>query len=169
MYAIEQVLNLRLDSSAPGAANCNIHTLALQNEHGSSILELFLVLSQLHVFTEPVELGRGWRISGASRIPDLSLTTNIAAIQYTATCSLNVEIVGGMQWDFFDGQVCAFEDLRRAWLLVSSIVAPKCSNDETSEQQIALDVFLSHKKPEYQHIPSEKLGREGFERKPSAV
>ena len=96
VYAIEQVFDLRLGTSALGAAERIVHPLALQNELGTSILEIYPVLSQMHVFIEPVELGRGWRINGASRIPGLSLNTNLAAIRYTPTCSLTTARAGGM-------------------------------------------------------------------------
>ena len=169
VYAIEQVFDLRLGKSAPGAPHRTVHPLSLQNELGASILEKYPVLSQLHVFTEPVELGRGWRISGSSRIPNLSLKTNLAAIQYTPTCRLRTEKAGGMQWGFFDGVICPFEEMRKAWALVSSPLARSGTDRQLSVQQIALDVFLSHKKPEYRHIPSEELGPDGFEPKNPAV
>ena len=169
VYAIEQVFDLRLGKSAPGASNRTVHPLALQNELGTSILEMYPVLSQLHVFTEPVELGRGWRISGSSRIPNLSLKTNLAAIQYTPACRLRTEKAGGLQWGFFDGTICPFEDMRKAWVLVSYSLARSEADRQLSVQQIALDVFLSHKKPEYRHIPSEELGQDGFEPKNPAV
>ncbi|KAL9041442.1 MAG: hypothetical protein Q9180_001279 [Flavoplaca navasiana] len=167
VYAIEQVFGFHLGTSAPGAANRLIHPLTLQNELGTKVLEMYPVLSQLHVFTEPVELGRGWRISGSSRIPDLCLKTKLASILYTRTCRLSTETAGGMQWGYFDGMICPCEQLRKAWLLASSSVAQ--ARPTTSVQQIALDVFLSRRKPEYQHLPSEKLGPDGLEPKNPAV
>ena len=163
VYGIEQVFGLRLGTSAPGSSNQGIHPLILENELGTKILETYPVLGQMHVFTEPIEWGRGWKISGSSRIPDLGLGTNLASLQFTPTYRLATERAGHMRWGFFDGRICSFERMRKAWVTVSSSPQWVHNHQSISPQHIALDVFLNHKKPEYRHIPSDKLGPEGWE------
>ncbi len=166
VYGIEQVFGFKLGTSAysPGTARRFYNRFVLEVQLGSKILETFPVLSQIHVFTEPVELGRGWRASSASRIPDLDLNSNIASTKYHAACTLEIKLTQGMGMGSFTGRTCAFENLRLAWSRVSDPPPWDQPNPEdTSPQQICLDVFLKHKKPEFRQVPSEKLGPEGFE------
>ena len=156
VYAIQQVFDLRLGTSAPGANYRGIPLLVLENDLGAGILALYPVLSQLHVFTEPVELGRGWRISGMSRVPDLGLTNNIAVIRHTPDCRLSTTIVARLQWGFFEGRACGFEEIRRAWARVDGLSG-------SSPQFIAPDMFLSPKKERYRDTPNDELTPEAFE------
>ena len=65
VYGIQQVFGFRLDASDPALAGTNIvfSRFLLENQFGEVILKKFPVLSQLHVYNEPVELGCGWRVS----------------------------------------------------------------------------------------------------------
>lgn len=168
VYAIQQVFGLRLGVSAPGSEHRKYHPTTLENQLGAKILETYPILSQLHNFTEPVELGRGWRISRSSRIPNLGLESNIALIKYVPNCRLTTEGRGGKQWGSFSGRICLFEEVRKAWMTVTP-----SPSDQTvaysSPQFISLDVFLSHKKYEHRHTPSEQLPPEGFEPQNPAV
>jgi hypothetical protein len=125
IYGIEQVFGFRLGASTGGSltAKKSYNRFFLEAQLGLKVLQMFPVLSQLHIYTEPVELGRGWRASSASRIPDLDLKSSIASIQYKRTSALSIKVVLGMELGAFSGRVCAFETLRLAWSQVFQSLA----------------------------------------------
>lgn len=154
VYAIQQVFDLQLGSSAPGHANQPVHPVLLENELGAKILELYPVLSQLHVFTQPVESGRGWRMSGSSSIPDPGLNQNLADFRYISTCILKTQRAGNLQWGYFSGRICPFEDMRQAWVMTPPpSPISEGANAWKSPQWIALDVFDRPWKPDCRWIP----------------
>lgn len=147
VYAIQQVFGLRLGSSAPGYSNRPVHLVMLEFELGARMLEKYPVLSQMHVFNEPVEPGRGWKISMSSRLPDPDLKQNLADFRYVSTCNLTTQRASHLQWGYFSGKVCHFKDICEAWMLTSP--PSETSTDVSpwkSPQWIALDKFLRPKK-----------------------
>ena len=144
VYAIQQVFDLRLGASAPGSEHRKHHPIKLENQLGAAILETYPIPSQLHIFAEPVELGRGWRISKSSRIPDLGLKSNTALIKYIPDCRLTSEARGGKQWGSFSGRICLFEVMSKAWLTLRPPPEDQAKL-YSSPQSIMLDVFLSTK------------------------
>ena len=154
IYAIQQVFNLQLGSSAPGIFNQPVHLVMLEFELGARMLRKYPVLSQMHVFNEPVEPGRGWKISMSSRIPDPGLKQNLADIRYVSTCNLETQQANHLQWSSFSGNVCYFEDICKAWTLTSPYFATSAGASAwTSPQWIALDNFLRPKKVLHRWIP----------------
>ncbi|RDW62185.1 hypothetical protein BP6252_11618 [Coleophoma cylindrospora] len=169
VYGIEQVFGLRLGVSASRAKK-SYNRFELEAQLGSRILKKFPVLSQLHVYTEPVEPLRGWRVSSSSRIPDLDVNSSISAIKFQTACALGIKSIQGMGVGTFKGRLCTFESLRVAWEQVAD--PPSCgpwNQGDQSPHQICLDVFLNHKKPEFRHISSDKLDASGFEEPYPAV
>jgi hypothetical protein len=164
VYGIEQVFELRLGASASGSQSSRTYTrLRLETQLGAKILEKLPVLSQIHNFNEPVELGRGWRISSASRIPAIDLHINIASAKHTPACQLSVSRIARGEMGTYKGMITSFNQLRLAWSQAPLASGVQESDGSRSLQQICLDVFLNHKKFEFSHIPSEELGPEGFE------
>ena len=172
VYAIQQVFGLRLGSSAPGFVNQPIHLVMLEFELGARMLENYPVLSQMHVFNEPVEPSRGWKISMSSRIPNPGLKQNLADFQYVSVCSLTTQRASHLQWGFFSGKVCHFKDICKAWTLTSP--PSETSADASvwrSPQWIALDRFHRPKKLLNRYIAPavKKLGSNTWEIKDLAV
>lgn len=72
VYGIQQIFGFCLGASAANAPRAVTFTPAmLQEELGQALVGAFPILSQLHVFTEPVPFGEGWHIGPKSRICDL--------------------------------------------------------------------------------------------------
>jgi hypothetical protein len=161
VYGIQQVFGLRLDSPVSGSGNYGILAPALENHLGAKILKRYPVLSQMHVYTQPVEAGRGWRVSAASSILDLDLRTSLADITFRHACKLSTVSSRRIQWGSFQGRICDFGHLQQAW----SIGSEMRPDGSKSLQQICLDALHRPKgRPlEYRHVPIERLKREGFE------
>ena len=154
IYAIQQVFNLQLGSSAPGFVNQPVHFVMLEFELGARMIGKYPVLSQMHVFNGPVEPGRGWKINMSSRIPDPGLKQNLADIRYVSTCNLKTQQAIHLQWGYFSGNVCYFEDMCKAWTLTSPYFATSAGASAwRSPQWIALDNFLRPKKVLHRWIP----------------
>jgi len=158
VYAIGQVFGFKLGASAGAQHQAKefYNRFDLEVQLGSKILEDLPVLSQLHVFTEPVELGRGWRVSAASRIRDLDLGSQIASIEYQPACTLKIKKKNDFILGAFTGKLCSFEKLRLAWC---HDACPSRWEESKpvgkSPQQIFLDVFLSRKEAESALEPHE--------------
>ena len=147
IHAIQQVFNLQLGSSAPGFVNQPVHFVMLEFELGARMIGKYPVLSQMHVFNEPVEPGRGWKIDMSSRIPDPGFKQNLADIRYVSTCNLKTQQASHLQWDYFSGNVCYFEDMCKARTFTSPYFATSAGASAwRSPQWIALDNFLRPKK-----------------------
>ena len=147
IYGIQQVFNLQLGSSAPGFVNQPIHLVMLEFELGARMLENYPVLSQMHVFNEPVEPGRGWKISMSSRFPDPGFKQSIADFRYVSTCNLKTQRASHLQWGYFSGKVCHFKTMCTAW--TSAPLSSETSAGASvwkSPQWIALDNFLRPRK-----------------------
>lgn len=142
VYGIQQIFGFRLGNSAPGVSNARskpFNRFVLEDELGAAILVKYPVASQLHIFTEPVEEGRGWRVSGSSTVPNLEIQSSIWGIKLEHRCQLSTSKIKGQKWGFFSGQTCDFAELSRAWK--SFHETSKLPGTE-SPQQIMLDTFL---------------------------
>lgn len=145
VYGIQQIFDLRLGTSASGVTESRskyFNRFILEDQLGAAILVKYSVASQLHVFTEPVEEGRGWRVSGASTIPSLGIQRDIWGLEFEHRCHFSTEKIKGQRWGVFRGQTCSFAELSRAWKIVheasSSLLGAK------SPQQIFLDTLLQN-------------------------
>lgn len=142
VYGIQQVFGFRLGNSAPGVSNARskpFDRFVLEDELGAAILVKYPVASQLHMFTEPVEEGRAWRVSGSSTVPSLKIQSGIWGLKFEHRCQLSTKKIKGQRWGFFSGRTCDFEELSRAWK--SFHETSKLPGTE-SPQQIMLDTFL---------------------------
>lgn len=64
VYGIQQVFDFRVGNTIEGTdPSINYDRITLEAQFGALMLRKYPVNSQLHVFTEPVEPGRGWHIS----------------------------------------------------------------------------------------------------------
>lgn len=143
VYGIQQIFELRLGTSAPGVSESSskhFNRFVLEDQLGAAILVKYSVASQLHVFTEPVEEGRGWRVSGASTVPSLDIRRDVWGLEFEHRCLLSTEKIEGQRWGAFRGQTCSFAELSGAWKNVDE--APSNLLGTKSPQQIMLDTFL---------------------------
>ena len=145
VYGIQQVFGFRLGASAPHVSNSrakSFNRFVLEDQLGAAILVKYPVASQLHVFTEPVEEGRGWRVGASSNVPKLWIQRSIWDLKFKHLCHVSTENIKGQTWGSFRGQGCGFSELSRAWkhahesTTISKILGP------VSPQQILLDTFL---------------------------
>lgn len=140
VYGIQQVFGFRLGATAPGRSSSKrnpYNRYVLENQLGSAILMKYPVASQLHVFSGPVEEGRGWRISPSSRVPRLDIKSSIWDLEYEPHCELSTKFQAFRHWGTFRGRVCDFNLLAKAWIEISRRWN---SSPTESPQQIALDV-----------------------------
>lgn len=143
VYGIQQVFGFRLGTSAPShlKPNGELSRFALEDQLGAAVLHKYPVLGQLHNFTEPVEEGRGWRISGASRIPKLSINSSTWDLDIETRCSLSTETIKGQKWGFFHGRTCDFAEISRVWKTVHDLPSVSKLLGSRSPQQILLDIL----------------------------
>jgi hypothetical protein len=154
VYGIQQVFDLRLGASAN--PNMGMKTtrnlLFLENQLGTEILRKHPVLSQMHVFTEPVEEGRGWRIGPSSRIPRLDISSQgWHSARFEEHCRLSTVMTNSQLWGSFQGLVCPFENLQNVWAETDhSIDQQNISNSQGRRaiQQIFLDTILTSRSME---------------------
>lgn len=115
IYGIMQVFRYRLGKSRPGCERNSYTRSELADQLGQELLKDRPIQSQLHVFTEPVERGKGWRIGPSSYVP-LTLITLIAHMSEhgcstppaAEKCVLRCENIAGTLYGHFSGAVCAF-------------------------------------------------------------
>ena len=145
VYGIQQVFGFRLGDSAPHVSKTKakpVNRFVLEDQLGAAILVKYPVASQLHVFTEPVEEGRGWRVGASSVVPKLEIQRSIWDLTFEHLCHVSTENIKGQTWAFFRGHSCGLSELSRAWKYsherpsISEILGPQ------SPQQILLDTFL---------------------------
>lgn len=121
VYGIMQVFNMRLGKSRPNADPTKDFTLSeLEDELGEDLLKQQPVMSQLHIFTERPDVGKGWRVGRRSRMAndlnsdvyyDLNHTSHIK----TSSAVLSTTSMNGTLWGTFSGPTCAFSVLCTAW------------------------------------------------------
>ncbi|KAK1828327.1 hypothetical protein QBC39DRAFT_155847 [Podospora conica] len=132
VYGIQQIFGFRVGISAVDAVPGSHFSLAqLEDQLGEQLLARLPIISQYHVFTEPVVLGRGWLVSSSkSVLPDLDghdvaptapVSRPAAAVsgpdeedlgqEELAMCTLSVRRVGGLSWGHFAGRACDFHVL----------------------------------------------------------
>ena len=145
VYGIQQVFGFRLGASAPHVSNTrakSFNRFVLEDQLGAAILVKYPVASQLHVFTEPVEEGRGWRVAPSSNIPKLEIQRSIWDLTFEHLWHVSTENIKGQTWGVFRGHSCSFSDLSRAWKLAHEIPSIAEILGPQSPQQILLDTFL---------------------------
>lgn len=145
VYGIQQIFDLRLGASAPGVSESklkNFNRFVLEDELGAAVLIKYHVASQIHVFNEPVEEGRGWRFSASSTVPSLKIQSRVWDLEFENRCQLSTEKIKGQRWGFFHGQTCDFADLLRAWRNVHEASPISELLGVKSPQEILLDTFL---------------------------
>lgn len=124
VYGIQQVFRFRVGKSALSHRQGSRYTLQeLQVQFGEQLLRQYGLQSQLHSFTQPAPIGRGWLPNSSSILPDQiwSIESTYSSIsKYSVTqpqvpsvlaCLLSVQNVNGNAWGKFDGAMCAFHRL----------------------------------------------------------
>ncbi|KIW63849.1 hypothetical protein PV04_08821 [Phialophora macrospora] len=130
VYGIMQVFGFRLGKARPDVDPSLQFTLSdLEDELGQALMERQPGMSQLHVFTQPPDRGKGWRIAASSRLAsNLSIHVyyHLRAPGYTvAFCpALSTVDVGGTSWGAFSGRLCPLHDLATAWLACHEFLKP---------------------------------------------
>lgn len=148
VYGIQQVFGLSLGASVPGKSNVDpkkFNRFVLEDQLGAALVERYPVASQLHVFTEPVEQGRGWRISGSSLVPELDIKSSIWDLRFKQRCRISTQKIQGQRWGVFDGQMCDFARLSTAWKDAHDRQSLVRILEEKSPQQVILDTVLKRK------------------------
>lgn len=121
IYGIQQIFKVRVGTSAPNHIPGMAPDLSeLEVQFGEKLLHDHPVLSQMHVFTEQVPLGTGWRVRINSTvledIPDWDHATSypLEDVQpiFHSRCTLGVHRMGSEAWGHFKGLVCRFAQLR---------------------------------------------------------
>ena len=126
IYGIMQTFDLRLGSAAEGAENKDFTLLELEDQLGTALMETWPVRSQFHIHTKPAMFGRAWRVSDSSEFPaefpddPKEFIKDEKNDEDFAQCRLSTQQVGKVNWGYFRGKVCRFEDLAAAWKLWSS-------------------------------------------------
>ena len=145
VYGIQQVFGFRLGASAPHVSNSrakSFNRFILEDQLGAAILVKYPVASQLHIFTEPVEEGRGWRVAPSSNIPKLEIQRSIWDLTFKHLWQVSTERIKGQTWGFFRGHRCSFSELSRAWKLAHESPSIAEILGTRSPQQILLDTLL---------------------------
>lgn len=161
VYGIQQIFGVRLGASAPGVPESrskHFNRFVLEDQLGAAILGKYPVASQVHIFMEPVEEGRGWRVSGSSTVPTLEIQSSIWRLEFEHRCHLSTRNIKRQRWAFFRGRTCGFAELSRAWKAVQKIPSISKVLGAKSPQQIMLDTFLERFKDEHLiHDPEEPI------------
>ncbi|KAI0448513.1 hypothetical protein F5B21DRAFT_112012 [Xylaria acuta] len=153
IYGIQQIFDARVGVTAPGADHRKAWSLdQLEIQLGSHLLRQHPVLSQMHVYTTPADLGSAWRVSKTRSIipPDqrfVAYTTTRAAREHDpenplelSMCSLLVERAKETVWCRFNGPWCAFAEFRRISMQLSEHDILKDKMRESNLVTIYLDV-----------------------------
>jgi hypothetical protein len=145
IFGIEQIFDIRLGRYTTTHTGDRVRSsiFRLEIQLGMEVVRQHPVLSQMHVFTEPVRPGRGWRINPHSRVPLLDIRTTFwHSLNFTSRCGLSAFIEDGNAYGRFTGKTCAFEHLQLAWAETMPH-ATKAVTATYSPQQIFLDATLS--------------------------
>lgn len=112
IYGIQQVFRFRLGITAPGYTGKPFSRAELEFQFGQSLMEAYPILSQLHVFTQPVKFGEGWRVNSTSRVAQLRSLGNLESFhQSKVMCKLSPVALSDGVWEHFIGSACPFRTL----------------------------------------------------------
>ena len=122
IYGIQQIFGFRLGQSAVGVdPTRNFTRSELEDQLGESLNYEYPVVSQLYVFTEPVEFGKGWHVSLSSAVPQVDPRGNaVWPPRDNPRCSVSTRNVNGLLWGYLEGVACSFADLVAACTLLDS-------------------------------------------------
>lgn len=120
VYGIQQIFGFKLGVSAKPDSTYTRAELDLQ--FAQSLLSVYPLLSQLHVFMEPAPFGTAWRPNASSMPRKSSMFQDLMPINRSSgqpsddldpMCSLSTCSVDGHVWGQFTGPMCPFETLAR--------------------------------------------------------
>lgn len=112
IYGIQQLFRFRLGITAPGYTGKPFSRAELEFQFGQSLMEAYPILSQLHVFTQPVKFGQGWRINDTSRVAQLYSLGALDPVHQSKTmCKLSTVVLSDGVWGHFTGIACPFRTL----------------------------------------------------------
>ncbi|KAG8534087.1 uncharacterized protein KY384_000930 [Bacidia gigantensis] len=144
IYGIQQVFGFRLGETRTPQKGVmipkKIDRYVLEEQLGEALVSEYPVTSQMHVFEEIVEEGRGWRPSPSSLVPDLDIKSQFAELSFVAECEVSAIGTTRAKRGYFKGRACNFSTLSQVWKIASG------SHDQTtsskSPQQIGLDACI---------------------------
>lgn len=123
IYGIQQIFGFRLGITLPGATpptGSDFTREELELQFSQTLLASYPLLSQLHVFTSPVQFGYGWRLNSNS-VPANSTDAIIPldaldifgqqTAQTRASCSMTTVDVDGVIWGQFNGLLYSLKKL----------------------------------------------------------
>ena len=153
VYAIEQVFGFRLGATAPkytGSKQKVFNRFVLEDQLGAAMLGKYPVASQMHKFNEPVEEGRGWRISGSSGFPQLDIKSSIGDLELKVSCQFSTRKIKGQRWGCFSGRVYDFSRLSKAWETFHKRCLSRRAPRTKSPQQVILDTLIADNEGPYE-------------------
>lgn len=118
VYGIQQIFGFKLGGTARPDSTYTKAELGLQ--FTQSLLSVYPLLSQLHVFMEPPPLGTAWRPNASSMPRKSSMFQSLMPIDRSSgqpsddldpMCSLTTSGVDGQTWAQFTGPMCPLETL----------------------------------------------------------
>ncbi|KAL2879798.1 hypothetical protein SGCOL_004841 [Colletotrichum sp. CLE4] len=123
VYGIMQVFNFRLGKARPGYdPNGDPSLQELEDELGRELLAQEPIMSQIHVFENLPQVGKGWRIS-----QDSQPTRRLHLVNQTYSegksvfegmlvkAQLSTITLNGVNWGHFSGKTCKFSKLVEIW------------------------------------------------------
>lgn len=139
IYGIQQIFNFRLGSSAiehtsaiEPSVDGEYSAASLQDQLGEQLMLNYPVHSQMHVYTAPVALGKGWRVNEDSVVPGAEEGTGLTwdhkessypdgpaawpddEEQFRKLCRLDIAFVEGGVWGQFEAMTCLFATFNSA-------------------------------------------------------
>ncbi|KAF8533280.1 hypothetical protein BDD12DRAFT_899752 [Trichophaea hybrida] len=115
IYAIMQVYGLRLGQSAEPEKEFTLEDL--EDQLGIELNKRAPIRAQLYVFTTPQEVGRGWRISPFTYVPEPM--RSVTERRTSCTFGISPVVVEGRTWGYFRSRCAAFASLAEKWLASS--------------------------------------------------
>lgn len=123
VYGIQQIFGFRLGITLPGSTpptGSDFTKEELELQFSQTLLASYPLMSQLHIFTSPVQFGSGWRLNSNS-VPANSRDAiqplealdifGQQAAQTRASCSMTTVDVDGVTWGQFSGLLCSLKKL----------------------------------------------------------
>jgi hypothetical protein len=141
VYGIMQVFNLRLGISRPEADTAKRFTLAeLEDELGQQLFKQDPVMSQLHIFTQTPDRGKGWRVGRYSKMAsDLSWDVydhlKSSSHRMIASAQFSTTLVDDNLWGTFTGKTCLLHEFQATWTAYDKLIDPR-----RVPVEIALDI-----------------------------
>ncbi|KAG8529590.1 uncharacterized protein KY384_006227 [Bacidia gigantensis] len=99
----------------------------LEDEFGATVIERYPILSQMHVYLEPPEPGKGWCVRGSSAVPMIAERGDLFGwssgnrldigmeVGYKTLCDISTVKVQDNLWARLSGRACSFIKLQQAW------------------------------------------------------